>query len=164
MLDDLTTTFDWDQGDDAFPDHTQPLVEDGRTEARIVMVQWVASALLLQEPLTLMTEAMTAQAKRRKADKRTLALLGAELPPHQDRYAAMVKAHFHATWPWERTNVVLRSVLMTAAAELTANVSLGTGALVNEYTNIAKGFLPTDDVAFVRATLDKLVLVIRPAA
>jgi len=33
--------------------------------------------------------------------------------------------------------------------------------IVEEYMNIAKGFLPPEEVAFVRATLEKLVALIR---
>jgi transcription termination factor NusB len=154
--------FDWENGDDAFPDHTRPLVEDGRTEARIVMVQWTAQALLVGEPMALSAEIFQSQTKRRKADKKVWALLAEELPPHEQRYASLVQAHFRENWPWERTDVVLRGLLMAAAAELTANPSLGTGAVVNEYMNIAKGFLSAEDVAFCRATLEKLVTAIRP--
>lgn len=154
--------FDWENGEDAFPDHTRPLVEDGRTEARIVLVQWAAQALLVGEPMALSAEIFQSQAKRRKADKKLWALLSAELPTQEERYMALVQAHFKENWPWVRTNVVLRGLLMAAAAELTANPGLGTGAIVNEYMNIAKGFLPTDEVAFCRATLEKLVTVIRP--
>jgi transcription termination factor NusB len=154
--------FDWENGDDAFPDHTRALVEDGRTEARIVAVQWVASSLLVGEPMALEQPTFVAQAKRRKADKKIWALLAEELPTHETRYSQLVQAQFKENWPWERTNVVLRGVLMVAAAELTINPTLGTGAVMNEYMNIAKGFLPAEEVAFCRATLEKLVAVVRP--
>ncbi len=155
--------FDWEGGEDAFPDHTKSLVEDSRTEARIVAVQWAASSLLVGEPMALEAETFAAQAKRRKADKKVFEVLATELAPHEARYSAMVQAHFKDNWPWARTNVVLRAVLLVAAAELTANPKLGTGAVLNEYMNIAKGFLPAEEVAFTRATLEKLVAVIRPA-
>jgi transcription termination factor NusB len=162
-MNDQLHEFDWESGEDSFPDHTKALVEDGRTEARIVAVQWAASSLLVNEPMALEQATFAGQAKRRKADKKVWALLAEDLPHNEARYTAMVQAHFKENWPWERTNVVLRAVLLVAASELTANPKLGTGAVLNEYMNIAKGFLPAEEVAFTRATLEKLVTVIRPA-
>ncbi len=154
--------FDWDNGDDAFPAHKQSLVADSRTEARIAAVQLAAQSQLMNEPLAVCREGFTAAQGRRKIEKKLFALLADELAQHEERYISMVQSHFHADWPWARTNVALRGVLLTAAAELTAQPTLPTGVIVEEYMNISKGFLPPEEVAFVRATLEKLVAAIRP--
>lgn len=153
---------DWDNGDDAFPAHDRPLVEDRRTEARIAAVQLMAQALLMGHSVAVGRAAFEAVQRKRKIEKRIFALLADELGTHEERYTDMVKARLHDDWPWERTNVVLRAVLCVAAAELTAQPELPTGVMMEEYMNISKGFLPPEDVAFVRATLEKLVSVIRP--
>lgn len=154
--------FDWDNGEDAFPAHKQSLVADSRTEARIAAVQLAAQSQMMHEPVAVCRESFAAVLGRRKVDKKIFALLADELAQHEERYVTMVQSQFHTNWPWERTNVALRGVLLVAAAELTAQPTLPTGVVVEEYMNIAKGFLPTEEVAFTRATLEKLVAIIRP--
>lgn len=154
--------FDWDNGEDAFPAHKQSLVADSRTEARIAAVQLAAQSQMMTTPVAVCREDFGAALGRRKIDKKLFALLADELAQGEERYVAMVQSHFHADWPWARTNVALRGILLVAAAELTAQPSLPTGVIIEEYMNISKGFLPQDEVAFVRATLEKLVAAIRP--
>lgn len=154
--------FDWEGGEDAFPAHDKPLVEDRRTEARIASVQLVAQALLMGTTVAEGRPAFEALQSKRKIEKKLFALLADELQTGAERYTALVKTHLHASWTWERTNVVLRAILMASAAELTAQPTLPTGVVMEEYMNIAKGFLPAEEVSFTRASLEKLVSAIRP--
>jgi N utilization substance protein B len=153
--------FDWESGEDAFPHHDKPLVADSRTEARIALVQLAAQGLLLNTPCAVCRESFTQHIARRKLDKKLFALLADDLCAAQTRYTQLVQAQFKENWPWARTNVALRGVLLAASAELTIQPTLPTGVIVEEYMNIAKGFLPPEEVAFVRATLEKLVALIR---
>ena len=69
-------------------------------------------------------------------------------------------------WRWDRVAMVLRSILRTAAYEISLFASgnmpqrgqkdKGVGFIIVDYIKIAKGFGHGDDIAFINAVLDKL--------
>lgn len=157
-----TTEFDWENGDDAFPLDNMPLTEDKRTEARICTVQALYQALLMSRAVEdVAKEFEVTRLPKRKADKKLFALVSNEAAQGRARYETMIKANLREDWPWERLDNVLKALLWAGLAELTANSGLGLPVIVNEYVNIAKGFVQPEQVGFVNRTLDAAGKTIR---
>lgn len=158
----MTTEFDWEAGDDAFPLENSPLTEDKRTEARICAVQALYQALLMgRDVADISKEFELARLGRRKADKKLFGLISGEAGEGKDRYFTMIKSSLREDWPWERLDNVLKALLWAGLAEMTANSAVGLPVVVNEYVNISKGFLPPEQVGFVNRTLDAVGKSIR---
>jgi N utilization substance protein B len=157
-----TPPFDWDSGEDAFPREHAPLVADSRTEARICTVQVLYSAQLRRMDVReVMGELTPARLKKRKADKHVFTALAAEAGEGAARYATMIQAELREDWSWDRLDLVLRSILWAAAAELTVSPSLPVAVIVDEYVNITKGFLTAEQAGFAHGVIDRLAVKIR---
>ncbi|MBI1308760.1 MAG: transcription antitermination factor NusB [Proteobacteria bacterium] len=152
-----TTEFDWDKGDDAFPHENGPLTGDKRTEARVCAVQALYQAQLRKlDARDVAKEFELARLAARKADKKLFALIVGEAAEGAGRYQEMIAGSLTDAWTWDRLDPVLRALLWAGCAELTANTKVSIAVVANEYVNIAKGFLPEDQVGFANRMLDVL--------
>ncbi len=157
-----TNEFEWDEGEDAFPPEKRPLVQDSRTEARICAVQVCAQALLLnRDARDLAAEFTASQLPQRKADKKLFALVMEEAGTARERLWTLLQPELREGWEWPRMDPVLRATMWAAAAELSVQPTLPVAVLVNEYLNIAKGFLPPEEVRFLHPVLDSVAKKIR---
>lgn len=67
-------------------------------------------------------------------------------------------------WSLERVHKVLRAVLSAGCYELIARPDVPTGAIINEYVEIAHAFVAAQEAAFANAVLDKIARLSRPGA
>jgi N utilization substance protein B len=64
-------------------------------------------------------------------------------------------------WRIDKLNLVLKSILRCAIAELIYMKDVPTKVVINEYTNIASSFFDSKETGFVNSTLDKISLEFR---
>jgi N utilization substance protein B len=76
---------------------------------------------------------------------------------------AEIRAHLQKDWTLERLDPVLRAVLRAAAAELLAAKEPPARVVINEYLDVARGFLDEDTSRFANGVLDAMAHALRPA-
>jgi N utilization substance protein B len=81
----------------------------------------------------------------------------------QDTLDAMLAEAIPASWPMARLDPVLRALLRAGAAELWMADGPPAKVAINEYINVAHGFLQPEAVQMVNAVLDRLARLLRPA-
>jgi N utilization substance protein B len=74
-----------------------------------------------------------------------------------------ITEHLTEQWKIERLPSLSRSVLRCALYELTHAPSVPTPVIINEYIEVAKGFLEKKDVSFIHSIIDVLAGKIRKA-
>lgn len=157
----LTSEFDWDSGEDAFPSEHAPLVADRRTEARIYAGQALFNALVMERhPLDVLEE-FEKKIGRRKADKKLFRLILTEAANTPERYKTLLEQEIREGWTWSRTDPVLRALAWAGAAELTAHGDVSIAVILNEYINISKGFIKADEVSYLHRILDSVAKKVR---
>jgi N utilization substance protein B len=75
---------------------------------------------------------------------------------------AEIRAHLSKDWTLERLDPVLRAVLRAAAAELSADRDPPARVVINEYLDVARGFLDEDTARFANGVLDAMAHALRP--
>lgn len=75
----------------------------------------------------------------------------------------IIGQHLAANWPIERLDPVLRALLRAAAAELAMGKEPPARVVINEYLDIAHGFLAEDGPRFANGVLDALARHLRGA-
>jgi N utilization substance protein B len=75
---------------------------------------------------------------------------------------AEIRAHLSKDWTLERLDPVLRAVLRAAAAELSADREPPARVVINEYLDVARGFLDEDTARFANGVLDAMAHALRP--
>lgn len=75
---------------------------------------------------------------------------------------AEIRAHLSKDWTLERLDPVLRAVLRAAAAELLAGKEPPARVVINEYLDVARGFLDEDTARFANGVLDAMAHALRP--
>lgn len=75
---------------------------------------------------------------------------------------AEIRAHLSKDWTLERLDPVLRAVLRAAAAELLAGAEPPARVVINEYLDVARGFLDEDTARFANGVLDAMAHALRP--
>jgi N utilization substance protein B len=75
---------------------------------------------------------------------------------------AEIRAHLQKDWTLERLDPVLRAVLRAAAAELLAGKEPPARVVINEYLDVARGFLDEDTARFANGVLDAMAHALRP--
>lgn len=75
---------------------------------------------------------------------------------------AEIRAHLSKDWTLERLDPVLRAVLRVAAAELLAGQEPPARVVINEYLDVARGFLDEDTARFANGVLDAMAHALRP--
>lgn len=161
--------FDWSAGEDAFPAENENLTGDRRTEARLCVVQALFTMIIQNDAdavsgLVVMKEFLNGRVKRTAADKKLFTLVMDEAVRDAARYRSMLEAQLLEGWTLERIDPVQYALMWAAAAELSANTSVGPKVVLNEFVNIAKGFAKPDEVAFINAAMDSMARAIRPDA
>lgn len=153
----------WMVGEDAFPPENTSLTKDRRTEARLAVVQALFGVSLLgtMGDDRQIAKEFAPRLKQRKADAKLWALVFEDAVRGRDRYAAMLAAHAREDWPIERMNPVLLALFWALVAELSANAAAGSKILLNEYLNIAKGFVEANEVAWLNAVGAQVATKIR---
>lgn len=76
---------------------------------------------------------------------------------------AEIAAHLAKDWTLERLDPVLRALLRAAAAELLDGQEPPARVVINEYLDIARGFLDDETARFANGVLDAMAHALRPA-
>ncbi len=82
----------------------------------------------------------------------------------QDTLDAMIAEAIPPSWPMARLDPVLRALLRAGVAELWMPEGPPAKVTINEYMNVAHGFLQPEAVQLANAVLDRLARLLRPAA
>lgn len=72
-----------------------------------------------------------------------------------------VAATLAADWPLDRLEAVIRAILRAGAYELSFRPDVPTGAVINEYVNVAHAFYGGSEPGFVNGVLDRMAREIR---
>jgi N utilization substance protein B len=76
---------------------------------------------------------------------------------------AEIRAHLQKDWTLERLDPVLRALLRAAAAEFLAGAEPPARVVINEYLDVARGFLDEETARFANGVLDAMAHALRPA-
>jgi N utilization substance protein B len=76
---------------------------------------------------------------------------------------AAIRAHLQKDWTLERLDPVLRAALRAAAAELLSGAEPPARVVINEYLDVARGFLDEETARFANGVLDAMAHALRPA-
>lgn len=74
-----------------------------------------------------------------------------------------IRAHLQKDWTLERLDPVLRALLRAAAAELMDGADPPARVVINEYLDVARGFLDEETARFANGVLDAMAHALRPA-
>ncbi|MCF3948724.1 MULTISPECIES: transcription antitermination factor NusB [Acidiphilium] len=80
----------------------------------------------------------------------------------QDAIDPMIASVLPETWPMMRLDPVLRALLRAAGAELWMSDGPPARVVINEYLDVAHGFLQEDAVQLGNAVLDRIARSLRP--
>lgn len=80
----------------------------------------------------------------------------------QDAIDPMIANLLPETWPMSRLDPVLRALLRAAAAEMRMSDGPPARVVINEYLDVAHGFLPDEAVQLGNAVLDRIARGLRP--
>jgi len=80
----------------------------------------------------------------------------------QDAIDPLIADALPETWPIGRLDPVLRAVLRAAGAELWMTDGPPSRVVINEYLDVAHGFLAQDAVELGNAVLDRIARLLRP--
>lgn len=80
----------------------------------------------------------------------------------QDVIDPMIVSLLPESWPIERLDPVLRALLRAAGAELWMTDGPPPRVVINEYLDVAHGFLKEDAVQLGNAVLDRMARILRP--
>ncbi|MBI28319.1 MAG: hypothetical protein CMI95_00275 [Pelagibacteraceae bacterium] len=58
--------------------------------------------------------------------------------------------------PYKRLDIITKSILIVGASEIYNDKNIKKNIIINEYIEIAKGFLNKPEVSFINAILDKI--------
>ena len=75
-----------------------------------------------------------------------------------------IKSFLTSPWQIERLEPILLAILRAESAELFKRVDVPTALIINEYVTLAHGFFHHKEPALVRAILEKMSHILRPAA
>ncbi len=81
---------------------------------------------------------------------------------HGETLDTMIAANLAPDWPLARLDPVLRAVLRAGAAELHDATGAPAKVVINEYLDVAHGFLAGDEPGMANAVLEKLARLLRP--
>ncbi len=81
---------------------------------------------------------------------------------HGEVLDTMIAANLAPDWPLSRLDPVLRAVLRAGSAELHDGTGAPAKVIINEYLDVAHGFLAGDEPGVANAVLEKLARVLRP--
>jgi N utilization substance protein B len=76
---------------------------------------------------------------------------------------AEIRAKLSKDWTLERLDPVLRALLRAAAAELMQGAEPPARVVINEYLDVARGFLDEETARFANGVLDAMAHALRPA-
>jgi N utilization substance protein B len=79
-----------------------------------------------------------------------------------EKVDVLVRGHLARDWPMERLDPVLRALLRAAAAELLNPAEPPARVVINEYLDIARGFMDEQGVRFANGVLDAMAHAQRP--
>ena len=80
----------------------------------------------------------------------------------QDTIDLLIRNVLPSAWPLGRLDPVLRAVLRAAGAELSMVDGPPSRVVINEYLDVAHGFLTPDAVELGNAILDRMAHILRP--
>ena len=151
-----------DEGADPFPPVGESLTEDPRTEARLCAMQAVYRHLLMgDDAATIADDFKRHELTARQADKEIFESIWQEYTTGQERFLEVIAAHLNEKWTLDRLPLVEKSLLLAAIAELYACPQTPVPVMVNEYVNLAKGFLEDNHAKFINGLLDAVAKKVR---
>ncbi len=81
----------------------------------------------------------------------------------QDTLDAMIAAALPEPWPMARLDPVMRALMRAGGAELWMADGPPAKVVINEYLDVAHGFLQGEEPRMVNGVLDRLAHLLRPA-
>lgn len=81
----------------------------------------------------------------------------------QDEVDSLAAGVVKEGWKYSRLDSTVRAILRAGGYELLARDDVPTGAVINEYVDIAKAFFEGPEPGFINATLDALARKVRAA-
>lgn len=72
-----------------------------------------------------------------------------------------LNAYLRGEWSYDRMNGIMQALLLTAVYELTANTSVDTKVLIQEYVDLAYAFFTKNEPKMVNALLDQIAHAVR---
>ena len=89
-------------------------------------------------------------------DQSLFADLVATVMDRQDDIDHMIDASLSADWPKDRLEMIVRSILRTAVAEILTSVDLPLNVTISEYVDVTHAFYSGPESKMVNAVLDKI--------
>lgn len=89
-------------------------------------------------------------------DQNTFAGLVSETCAQQETIDDMINANLSADWPKDRLELIVRSILRVAVAELLGATDAPSRVSISEYVDIAHAFYSGSEPKMVNAVLDKI--------
>jgi len=90
------------------------------------------------------------------ADARLFGIVVRGAMARQDRIDALLHEILPASWPLARLDPVLRAIMHAAGGEMTGGDPIPARVIINEYMDIAHGFLAGDEPRMLNGVLDAL--------
>ncbi|GAN97245.1 transcription antitermination factor NusB [Komagataeibacter europaeus NBRC 3261] len=90
------------------------------------------------------------------ADARLFGIVVRGAMARQDRIDALLHDILPASWPLARLDPVLRAIMHAAGGEMTGADPIPARVIINEYMDIAHGFLAGDEPRMLNGVLDAL--------
>lgn len=151
---------------DKSPTKKAPYGIQRKSVARLAAVQalysYEISADIHKTPAHLVVEAMGYQGEDEEnnnaitPDEKCLKKLIYGAFERKDEIDTLIQQHLGNGWEVERLGGVMYSLLRVGVCELLEFPNLSIKTLVNEYINLARGFMNEQEVKFVNGILDKI--------
>lgn len=94
--------------------------------------------------------------KNKKIDEEFMFALVANVVSSTEEIDEMIQNRLSGTWTTDKLDVVLRSIIRCAVAEIMLGNQIEKAVLCSEYTNIASNFFSSKEIGFVNGIVDKL--------
>ena len=94
-------------------------------------------------------------------DKEYFEKLVRGIQSHKEDLEKSLNIYLRGEWSYDRMNGIMQALLLTAVYELTANTSVDTKVLIQEYVDLAYAFFTKNEPKMVNALLDQIAHAVR---
>lgn len=94
-------------------------------------------------------------------DKEYFEKLVRGIQSHKEDLEKSLNVYLRGEWSYDRMNGIMQALLLTAVYELTANTSVDTKVLIQEYVDLAYAFFTKNEPKMVNALLDQIAHAVR---
>ena len=94
-------------------------------------------------------------------DKEYFEKLVRGIQSHKEDLEKSLNVYLRGEWSYDRMNGIMQALLLTAVYELTANTSVDTKVLIQEYVDLAYAFFTKNEPKMVNALLDQIANAVR---